>query len=430
MSILAVLVHGLGANAHDFWGSTPEALCDSDALRPDVEIKFWGYETTARPRPVHRVLRPLGMGSPLESVDSLGEHLLSRLRGWYRDGHYDEVKLLGHSMGGLVVAAAVGRALEENRSADQGLIDTLSAVAFVATPLGGAKLAGRASPLFGLFGRNVHRDDLDPGSKSRARVVNRFIGQAVRSGRVPLTIFRASNDQVVEPDELDEPFAGDTTLSYRREVLSGTHSGCVQNLAPGSDDLRALVRWVNGDRLSADDIVALAERGEPISVFVSRPTDLNARQQAFWVALEASLAEKGLRVRTLGVTDEPQEEGGMYDVVRLLRQCDGALILGMSQATAEKVVFKEGTDNLRTETRCAFVTPWNHMEACMAFAHELPLLVIREQVVQGEGVLDRSALRVIPHKTDLDPSWLAGRGRGPIDSWVQNVAERAAGHRS
>lgn len=426
MASLVVFVHGLGANEHAFWGTTPGSIRGSDLLREQTEVKFWGYETTSRPRPLQRFLGPVGAGAPLETIDSLGEHLWSKLRLWFRDGDYDSVRLLGHSMGGLVVAAALGRGVEESRSHDQAMIEAITGVAFVATPLGGASLANRTGALFELFGRNVHVEDLMPGSVSRRHLVNRFIDRALRDVSIPLTIFRASNDQVVAESEVDEPLVTRPDVSFKKDVLTGNHSGCVQNLEPESENLRMLARWTRGP-LSSHDIADLGRLGKPTSVFVSRPSLLNERQEHFWGVLEEHMMSSGLQPRTLGLgIDVPKQEGGMYDVLDLLEQCHGAVVLGLSQVKVERATFKAGTNKPRDAEQCEFVTPWNHMEACMAFANKIPLLIIREESVYPDGVFDRSCLRMTPYVTDLSKSSLQGRFDSMFQSWIEEVAARAS----
>ena len=116
----------------------------------------------------------------------------------------------------------------------------------------------------------------------------------------------------------------------------------------------------------------------------------------------------------------------MYDVLELLRQCHGAIILGLSQIHVENATFKGGTESARTEGPCEFVTPWNHMEACMAFAHGVPLLIVRESSVYDDGVFDRGCLRLTTYETDLSPSSLEGRFETALRSWLDQVALRAS----
>ena len=265
--------------------------------------------------------------------------------------------------------------------------------------------------------------DLAQGSKTRAKLVGNFIDRAVNSKKLALTIFRASNDQVVRESEVDEPIVGEPSAQYQKEVLVGDHSGCVQNLLADSDNIKMLVHWANGERLNAAYILDLAKRGKPVSVFVSRPTTLNRRQELFIEKLEKVLSNYGLKPRTLGLTDSQKADGGMYDVIELMRDCSGALVLGFSQIQVDNVTFKGGTKRISKKKQCEFVTPWNHMEACMAFAERLPLLIIKEEKVWSDGVFDKSCLRLVPQTTDLEPAWLDDqRFRNAMDGWVEQIA--------
>ena len=251
MTKLIVLVHGLGANANEFWGATPVALeTEPSIIRNGYKVYFWGYQTKLGPiGPLEKI--PF-FSRQTETLEELGEHLWSRLRQWFQDQNYEEVKLIGHSMGGLVVASAVGYGLHENEPRDHKLIKALQGIAFVATPLGGANLADKAEPIFKVFGRNVHIDDLRQGSVSRKKLVTRFINTALRGGyNINLKIFRAANDSVVNSAELIEPLAKEL---YELDVLSGGHSECIKNLEANDENLKLLVSWITAEaQLSSEE---------------------------------------------------------------------------------------------------------------------------------------------------------------------------------
>jgi hypothetical protein len=77
----------------------------------------------------------------------------------------------------------------------------------------------------------------------------------------------------------------------------------------------------------------------------------------------------------------------------LARHCSGGVILGFSQFKTSTGVWKAGTPNQRSQKRgIEFPTPWNHIEAGILFALQLPLIVFRDETVSGgifdEGVSD------------------------------------------
>jgi pimeloyl-ACP methyl ester carboxylesterase len=247
---LAVFVHGLGSEVDVFWGSTIDAL-QSTAQLSHVDIKAWGYDTSSRPR---RGAFDLLRRRRLQTIEQIGEHLWSQLAHWYDTGDYESVVLFGHSMGGLVVAAAVEGGLRYGR--DTKLIASFAGIALCATPLGGADLADKLGPLFRLCGENVQVRDLRKGSPTRRRFVVRFINRCVapkkddaQHRRIDLLLFRASADAIVSQSEMTEPF-GD--LDVAMKVLMGSHSGCVQNLGrPGDSNFEMIARWVEQRTLNA-----------------------------------------------------------------------------------------------------------------------------------------------------------------------------------
>lgn len=243
---LLVLVHGIGADETIFWGSTPMALKTDPDISASYDVKFWGYPTSRGPiLPWSRLKQTLGVGPSLQSLEQLGQHLWSELREW-NSRKYGHIKLFGHSMGGLVIASAVGYGIARKEQRDSELIAALRSIAFVATPLGGAKLTQIYEPIFRAFGENVQVEDLKENSAKRKEIVTRFINVALISNRLPLTVFRATDDSVVKPSELTAPLCN-TDVRVREDTLSGEHSKCIQNLEVGQQNLRKIVTWVITD---------------------------------------------------------------------------------------------------------------------------------------------------------------------------------------
>jgi hypothetical protein len=171
-------------------------------------------------------------------------------------GRAGKVKLIGHSMGGLVVAAAIGHGLARGNTRDLETFKLISGIAFVATPLGGAHLAKVTGRLTRLIGENIHISDLRKDSASRKAIVTRFINHALeKENPISLTIFRASADSVVNQSELVEPLG---TLRFDTDVLNGEHSDCIQNLettvlnSPKALNLLKFVSWIKSTPANTD----------------------------------------------------------------------------------------------------------------------------------------------------------------------------------
>jgi hypothetical protein len=159
------------------------------------------------------------------------------------------------------------------------------------------------------------------------------------------------------------------------------------------------------------------------SVFVSKPNALDPRQAAFWRRLSTILAERGLAARTLGETDYPNS-APIEAVRRLLNECDGAIVLGLSQLEVEKGLLKRGTTSETDAAQTKWPTAWNQIEAAMAYILGLPMLIIREVGVAG-GVFDVGNTDRFIHQAEISADWLESqRFLQPFNEWLLEVQSR------
>ena len=134
-----------------------------------------------------------------------------------------------------------------------------------------------------------------------------------------------------------------------------------------------------------------------IPVFVSCPTDLSPAQEASRKVILRELANLDLEPRAIGRSDYPTELP-LREVLILARHCAGGVILGFVQFESKSGVLKPGTEKERQASdRMAFPTPWNQLEAGILFGLQLPLLVFREEPVEG-GVFDIGVTDVFIHR--------------------------------
>jgi hypothetical protein len=124
-----------------------------------------------------------------------------------------------------------------------------------------------------------------------------------------------------------------------------------------------------------------------IPVFVSRPSNVSDQQQISLDLVLAELDAQRLEPRLLGQSDYPTNLP-LRDVLSIAHHCAGGVVLGFKQFEAESGIWKEGTDKKRIqETPVKFPTPWNHLEAGVMYALQLPLLIFREPGIEG-GIFD------------------------------------------
>jgi len=87
---------------------------------------------------------------------------------------------------------------------------------------------------------------------------------------------------------------------------------------------------------------------------------------------------------------------GVMDVMDM---CRGAIILGYPQYEVIVGVLKAEMPEQRMHA--VFATPWNQIEATLAFKQRIPVLVVAHKGVSG-GVFDRGVTGEYVHTTDLN----------------------------
>jgi predicted transcriptional regulator len=141
-----------------------------------------------------------------------------------------------------------------------------------------------------------------------------------------------------------------------------------------------------------------------LNIFLSRPTRIAPEFEKGLEGFLTLLKTLDVQPRTLGTTDYPSK-CPLDEVITLMAQCRGAIILGYPQITIVDGTIK----NSKIKEPIHLPTEWNHIETGLAYARDLPLLVIHHKGI-GRGVFDRGALSSFLHQVDFS-------------DWKENVVE-------
>ena len=154
-----------------------------------------------------------------------------------------------------------------------------------------------------------------------------------------------------------------------------------------------------------------------MNVFVSRPTWVPQEYKSGLDTFLSRLKDLSLNPRTLGSTDYPTKSP-LDEVIRLMKECSGAVILGYPQIEVTAGTIKDKS----IESIILLPTEWNHIEAGLAYASNLPLLVIHHLGIY-RGIFDRGALNSFIFSKDFkDPAWSTQEDlSGAIRSWRNDV---------
>lgn len=162
-----------------------------------------------------------------------------------------------------------------------------------------------------------------------------------------------------------------------------------------------------------------------INIFVSRPNALDNNQELTIKLIQELLKSRGLDARTIGATDF-SNDSPMKAVEQLMRKCSGAVILGFPQMIIQKGIYKPSTNQEMSIKNKLLPTPWNHIEASMAYMLELPMLIIRNKGVDG-GIFDNGTTgHHYIHTFDLNnQDWITESSfLQPFNEWHNEVLIR------
>lgn len=153
------------------------------------------------------------------------------------------------------------------------------------------------------------------------------------------------------------------------------------------------------------------------NIFLSRPSWINPPCKDGLDNFMNLLKSHGLAPRTIGTTDFPTK-APMDEVIDLLYQCEGAIVLGYPQIEIQSGLIK----NAALTAPVNLGTEWNHIEAGLAYALGLPLLIIHDTKI-SRGIFDRGVLNSFLHQKDFsDKSWSISEDIiGAVTKWKNHL---------
>lgn len=165
----------------------------------------------------------------------------------------------------------------------------------------------------------------------------------------------------------------------------------------------------------------IPQRRIPVFVSAPSPRNLSPSQADSTQIINKLLKQNKLEWRALGRSDYPTDTP-LREVMGMVRHCSGGIILGFEQFVAPDGEFRSGSPNSKKEKDVAFPTPWNQLEAGILFCAGLPIMVFKEDRIQG-GVFDAGSHGVYIHT--MPTSAMSKRARGELEfvfqKWMKDV---------
>ena len=125
-----------------------------------------------------------------------------------------------------------------------------------------------------------------------------------------------------------------------------------------------------------------------LSVFVSVGGTATEQQEIFIRAVEDRLRSEGLIPHTVG-RNTFSSDAPLKAVTELLDKCSGTVVIALERTYFASGVEKRGGPKESPLSDIRLPTPWNQIEAAMAYSRGHPLMVVVESGLKSEGLLER-----------------------------------------
>ncbi|CAM3692807.1 hypothetical protein MUGA111182_03525 [Mucilaginibacter galii] len=124
-----------------------------------------------------------------------------------------------------------------------------------------------------------------------------------------------------------------------------------------------------------------------INVFISHPTPYNKQQTVFLSLIDAELRKHGLNPINLGKNNW-NFRSPLKPIKEIMDTCAAAIVIGLERHHSYIGYEKEFSKKSKEITHKYSSSPWIQIEAGMAYQAGLPILILKEEKVFGEGILD------------------------------------------
>lgn len=104
-------------------------------------------------------------------------------------------------------------------------------------------------------------------------------------------------------------------------------------------------------------------------------------------AVEDRLRCEGLVPQTVG-RNTFSSDAPLKAVTELMNRCSGIMVIALERSYFQSGTERRGGKQEKSLKNISIATPWNHIEAAMAYSRHLPIFVITEEGLKAEGLLE------------------------------------------
>jgi hypothetical protein len=158
-------------------------------------------------------------------------------------------------------------------------------------------------------------------------------------------------------------------------------------------------------------------------VFISKGSNATNRQREYIDAVLDTLRLVGLNPRIMN-ENEWSHSQPLKAIKRIIRECDGIVVIAFTRTRYDKGIEVRSEDN-KELNNISLPTPWNHIEAAIAYTFDLPILVIAENGLKSEGLIERGYDWQV-YWSNWSPADVKSESfKGFLNSWKTDVTEYA-----
>ncbi len=231
-------------------------------------------------------------------------------------------------------------------------------------------------------------------------------------------------------------------LVERLQEANRIRNRAAHDKTAGPDAAAALAMLTVGDSLQILSILALvvewygqslrqtaAAPADALPVFLSVGGPHRLDQHQFLQRLRFEMQNMGVAFRSLN-SDDFSRDAPFDQVAEIMRTCRAALIVGLDRSHAYTIFEREGSQREKVHQDQYIPTAWNQIEGSMASALGLPVLILREQRLNQEGIFEATnhRHRIRDFRLEEESRGLSADLRRFLAGWVNDL--RAAANKS
>ncbi|HXQ73216.1 MAG TPA: hypothetical protein VN844_22140 [Pyrinomonadaceae bacterium] len=156
-------------------------------------------------------------------------------------------------------------------------------------------------------------------------------------------------------------------------------------------------------------------------IFVSVGKTSTPEQEEFVKAIEDRMRAEGLTPCTVG-RNYWTAGAPLKKVIELMRECSGVVIIALERTYFPAGVERRGHPEAQELKEVRLPTPYNQVEAAMAYCYGHPLLVIVEDSLRTDGLLEKGNDWYVQHLKPHRDSLTTVEFNGILASWKDDLS--------